>query len=51
MAFSLCRVLKVAFYFFKNFLEVAAIEKLIAIEVLQLLGKTEICFLRQKSNL
>jgi len=40
MALSLCGVLKVA-----------AIEKLIATEALQLLGKTKICFLRQKSNL
>jgi len=34
MALSLCGVLEVAFYFFKNFLEVAATEKLIATEVL-----------------
>jgi len=46
MALSLCKVLEVAFYFFKNFLEVTAIEKLIATEALQLLGKTEIYFLK-----
>ena len=43
-ALSLCRVLEVTFYFSKSFSEAVA-------EVLQLLGKTVVCFLGQESSL
>ena len=44
IALSLCKVLEVAFYFSKGFLEAVT-------EVLQLLEVAVICFLKQKSNL
>ena len=50
MALSLCKVLEVALYFSKGFSGVA-IGKLAAIEALQPLEVTVICFLGQKFNL
>ena len=44
VALSLCRVLEVALYFSEGFSEAVA-------EVLQPLGETVVCFLRQKSSL
>ena len=50
MALSLYRVLEVTFYFFKDFLEVAARESVV-VKALQPLEMTMVCFLGQKSNL
>jgi len=50
MALSLCRVLGVALYFSKGFLEAAARVSAVA-EAPWLLGETMVCFLEQKSNL
>ena len=44
IAFSLCEVLEITFYFFKGFLEAAA-------EALQFLEVTVVCFLGQEYNL
>ena len=50
MALSLCRVLGIAFHFFKGFLKAAAGRSAVA-KVLWPLGVTVVCFLRQESNL
>ena len=50
VALSLCRVLGVAFYFFKSFSEAAARVSAVA-EAPQPLGETVVCFLGQESNL
>ena len=50
IALSLYRVLRVAFYFSKDFLEVA-VRVLAVAEVLQLLEVTIVYFLGQESNL
>ena len=50
MALSLCRVLGVALYFSKGFLEAAARVSVVA-EAPWPLGETVVCFLEQESSL
>ena len=50
MALSLCRVLRVTFYFSKGFLEVTAGISAVT-EALWPLGVTAVCFLEQESSL